>query len=151
MLREGGDPDSEGKEKGDKQAHKPGPQETDFDIFKDAWRNPFSQVPREKEGPRNLVSIQGSPSPSLSAVPPNEQEVRQKQRAAACEKSVPTQVQISRDDIRQAKTQMELNRSKTSKDKKGFCKYIGDKNKTRENVGPLLNEMGDLVMKDRKF
>lgn len=30
--------------------------------------------------------------------------------------------------------------------KKGFCKYTGDKTKTRENVGPLLNEMGDLVM-----
>lgn len=71
-----GDTHEESPQDSDKQAHKPGPQETEFDIFKDAWRNPFSQVPREKEGPRNLVSIQGSPSPSLSAVPPNEPEVR---------------------------------------------------------------------------
>ena len=32
------------------------------------------------------------------------------------------------------------------KSKKGFNKYIGDKRKARENVGSLLNEMGDLVI-----
>ncbi|PKU45921.1 rna-directed dna polymerase from mobile element jockey-like [Limosa lapponica baueri] len=32
--------------------------------------------------------------------------------------------------------------------KKGFYGYIGNKRKTRENVGPLLNEMGDLVTQD---
>ncbi|KAK4815449.1 hypothetical protein QYF61_002838 [Mycteria americana] len=29
--------------------------------------------------------------------------------------------------------------------KKGFYRYIGDRKKTRENVGSLLNEIGDLV------
>ena len=44
---------------------------------------------------------------------------------------------------------MELNLARDVKDnKKGFCKYIGDKRKTRENVGPLLNEAGDLVTQD---
>ncbi|KAK4827438.1 hypothetical protein QYF61_017995 [Mycteria americana] len=33
--------------------------------------------------------------------------------------------------------------SKTTK--KGFYKYLGDKRKARENVGPLLNETGHLV------
>lgn len=33
-------------------------------------------------------------------------------------------------------------------DKKGFCKYIGNKRKTKENVGLLLNEIRDLVMQD---
>ncbi|PKU36969.1 rna-directed dna polymerase from mobile element jockey- hypothetical protein [Limosa lapponica baueri] len=32
--------------------------------------------------------------------------------------------------------------------KKGFCKYIGGKRKTRENVGPLLNETGAMVAED---
>ncbi|GAB0180142.1 mitochondrial enolase superfamily member 1 [Grus japonensis] len=32
--------------------------------------------------------------------------------------------------------------------KKGFFKYISNKQKTRENVGPLLNEVGALVMED---
>ncbi|GAB0199208.1 mitochondrial enolase superfamily member 1 [Grus japonensis] len=32
--------------------------------------------------------------------------------------------------------------------KKGFFKYISSKRKTRENVGPLLNEVGALVMED---
>ncbi|KAK4832124.1 hypothetical protein QYF61_020801 [Mycteria americana] len=33
-------------------------------------------------------------------------------------------------------------------DKKGFHKYIHNKRKTRENVGPSVNGMGDLVMQD---
>lgn len=52
-------------------------------------------------------------------------------------------------EIRKAKAQMELNLSRNAKDiKKGFYRYIGDKKKSRENMGPLLNEMGDLVTQD---
>ncbi|KAK4827590.1 LOW QUALITY PROTEIN: hypothetical protein QYF61_019492 [Mycteria americana] len=44
---------------------------------------------------------------------------------------------------------MELNLARDVREnKKGFCKYIGDKGKTRENVGPLHDEMGDLVTQD---
>jgi len=32
--------------------------------------------------------------------------------------------------------------------KKSFYKYISDKRKARENVGPLWKEMGDLVTQD---
>jgi len=32
--------------------------------------------------------------------------------------------------------------------KKNFHRYIGDKTKTRENVGPLWKEMRDLVTQD---
>jgi len=32
--------------------------------------------------------------------------------------------------------------------KKGFFKYISSKRKARDNVGPLLNEVGILVMED---
>jgi len=35
-----------------------------------------------------------------------------------------------------------------SKNKKGFFKYISSKQKTRENVGLLQNEVGALVMDD---
>lgn len=39
--------------------------------------------------------------------------------------------------------------AKDAKDnKKGFFKYTGDNRKGRKNVGPLLNEMGDLVTQD---
>ncbi|GAB0208273.1 mitochondrial enolase superfamily member 1 [Grus japonensis] len=42
-----------------------------------------------------------------------------------------------------------LNLAKDVKDnKKGFFKYISSKRKTRENVGPLLNEVGALVTED---
>jgi len=34
--------------------------------------------------------------------------------------------------------------------KKSFCKYISSKQKTRDNVGLLLNEMGVLVMEEAK-
>jgi len=58
-------------------------------------------------------------------------------------------VQTSRDDIRKAKNQMELNLAKDLKDnKKGFCKYVSNIPRTRKNVDSLLNEMGDLVTKE---
>jgi len=42
-----------------------------------------------------------------------------------------------------------LNLATDVKDKKkGFCKYIGDKSMTKENVGPLINEAGDLITQD---
>ena len=35
-------------------------------------------------------------------------------------------------------------------DKKSFYRYIGDRKNTRENVGPLQKETGDLVTRDMK-
>jgi len=44
---------------------------------------------------------------------------------------------------------VELNLAKDVKDnKKSFFKYISSKRKTRDNVGPLLNEAGALVTED---
>jgi len=41
---------------------------------------------------------------------------------------------------------MELNLTRDVKGyKKDFCKYTEDKRKTRENVHPLISEMGDPV------
>jgi len=43
--------------------------------------------------------------------------------------------------MRKAKAYLELNLAKEIKDnKKGFFKYVNSKRKTRENMGPLLNE-----------
>lgn len=44
---------------------------------------------------------------------------------------------------------MELNLARDAKDKKtGSYRYVGDKRKSKENVGPLLNEMEGLVTWD---
>ena len=44
---------------------------------------------------------------------------------------------------------LKLNLAKEIKDsKKGFFMYVNSKRKTRENVSPLLNEGGVLVMWD---
>lgn len=41
---------------------------------------------------------------------------------------------------------MQFNLGRDIKDnKKGFCKYMGDKKNARENVGPLLNKSRDFV------
>lgn len=49
-------------------------------------------------------------------------------------------------DERKAKAQTELHLVRDVRDnKKGFCKYMGDKRKQRENVGPLLNEVAHLL------
>ncbi|GAB0208607.1 mitochondrial enolase superfamily member 1 [Grus japonensis] len=61
-------------------------------------------------------------------------------------------VRICRDATGKAKAHLELNLAGEVKDnKKGFFKYISSKRTTRENVGPLLNEMGALVMEDAFF
>jgi len=54
-----------------------------------------------------------------------------------------------RDATRKAKAHLQLNLARDVKDsKKCFFKYISSKQKTRENVGPLLNEVGVLMMED---
>ncbi|PKU43344.1 rna-directed dna polymerase from mobile element jockey-like [Limosa lapponica baueri] len=51
--------------------------------------------------------------------------------------------------IRKAKNQMELNLANDVKDnKKAACKYVSNKQKTRENVDSLINEMVYLVTQD---
>ena len=58
-------------------------------------------------------------------------------------------VRACRDATRKAKAHLELNLARDVKDnKKGFFKCISRKRKTRVNVGPLLNEVGVLVMED---
>jgi len=51
--------------------------------------------------------------------------------------------------MRKAKVHLELNLVRDVKDnKKSFFKYIGSKWKTRDNVEPLLNEVGVPVTED---
>ncbi|GAB0185471.1 mitochondrial enolase superfamily member 1 [Grus japonensis] len=58
-------------------------------------------------------------------------------------------VRVCRDATRKAKAHLELNLARDVKDNnKGFFKYNSSERKTRENVDPLLNEVGVLVMED---
>ncbi|GAB0206425.1 mitochondrial enolase superfamily member 1 [Grus japonensis] len=58
-------------------------------------------------------------------------------------------VRAARDQVRKAKALIELNLARDVKDnKKSFYRYVSDKRRTRENVGPLRNETGDLVTQD---
>ena len=58
-------------------------------------------------------------------------------------------VRAARDQVRKAKALIELNLARDVKgNKKSFYRYVGDKRKTRENVGPLRKETGDLVTRD---
>jgi len=59
-------------------------------------------------------------------------------------------VRAHRDAMRKAKIHLELNLARDVKDKKkGFCKYINSKWKTRKNVGLLLlNKLGAPVTED---
>ena len=50
-------------------------------------------------------------------------------------------VQAARDQVRKAKAPIELNMARDVEgNKKSFYRYVGDKRKTRENVGPLQKE-----------
>ncbi|GAB0190817.1 mitochondrial enolase superfamily member 1 [Grus japonensis] len=58
-------------------------------------------------------------------------------------------VQAARNQVRKAKALIEINLARDVKDnKKSFYRYVSDKRRTRENVGPLWNEMGELVTQD---
>jgi len=58
-------------------------------------------------------------------------------------------VRACRDVTRKAKAHLELKLARdVSNNKKGFFNYISNKRKTRDNVGPLLNEAGVLVTED---
>ena len=58
-------------------------------------------------------------------------------------------VKACREARRKAKVHLELNLPRDVKDnKKRSFNYISSKRKTRDNVGPLLNEVGVLVMED---
>lgn len=49
-----------------------------------------------------------------------------------------------------AHLELNLERNVTSKKKKSFYRYISSKEKMRENVGPLLHGVGNMVKKDGK-
>ncbi|GAB0203364.1 mitochondrial enolase superfamily member 1 [Grus japonensis] len=58
-------------------------------------------------------------------------------------------VRAGRDQARKAKALIEISLARDVKDnKKSFYRYVSDKRRTRENVGPLRNETGDLVTQD---
>jgi len=58
-------------------------------------------------------------------------------------------VRACRDATRKAKVHLELNLARDVKNnKRGFFNYISSKRKARDNVGPLLNEVGGLVTED---
>ncbi|CAM4585984.1 unnamed protein product [Lepidochelys kempii] len=54
-----------------------------------------------------------------------------------------------KNEIRKAKSHLELQLARDVKsNKKGFFRYVGNKKKAKESVGPLLNEGGNLVTED---
>ncbi|GAB0208866.1 mitochondrial enolase superfamily member 1 [Grus japonensis] len=58
-------------------------------------------------------------------------------------------VQAARDQVRKAKALTEISLARDVKDnKKSFYRYVSEKRRTRENVGPLQNETGDLFTQD---
>ncbi|GAB0182963.1 mitochondrial enolase superfamily member 1 [Grus japonensis] len=71
-----------------------------------------------------------------------------KQGQAAWEEYRET-VREAREQVKKAKALIEVNLARDVKDnKKSFYRYVSEKRKMRENVGPLWNEMGDLVTQD---
>ncbi|GAB0188293.1 mitochondrial enolase superfamily member 1 [Grus japonensis] len=58
-------------------------------------------------------------------------------------------VRTARDQVRKAKALIELNLARDIKgNKKSFYRYVSDKRKMRENVGPLQKETGDMFSQD---
>ncbi|GAB0185748.1 mitochondrial enolase superfamily member 1 [Grus japonensis] len=131
-------------------------------------------IPGRKRDPRQLANIQGSTPPSSGAMHPNKEQVKQKHPEAPMdEQGAPGQsqtkkeayrgwkqgqvaweeyretVQAAREQVRKAKALIEISLARDVKNnKKSFYRYVSDKRRMRENVGPLRNEMGALVTQD---
>jgi len=55
-------------------------------------------------------------------------------------------IRAASDQVRKAKAMTEINLARDIKgNKKSFCRYVNDKRKAKENVGPLWKKTGDLV------
>jgi len=58
-------------------------------------------------------------------------------------------VRVAREQVRKAKALTELNLARNVKgNKKAFYRYVSDRRQTRENVGSLRKEAGDLITRD---
>ncbi|KFV08917.1 hypothetical protein N340_13153, partial [Tauraco erythrolophus] len=58
-------------------------------------------------------------------------------------------IRATRDQVRKAKALIELDLARDIKgNKKNFYRYVIDKKRSREDVGPLRKEMGDLATQD---
>ena len=130
----------------------------------------MGESPGEKRGPRKLVSIQGPSPPSPETVHPKKKEGRQECQEASVYQQVASGlrhgewkqewvtwedykevVQAARDQVRKAKTQIELKLARDVKgSKKKLHRYISDKRKVREDVSPLQKETGALVTRNTK-
>jgi len=132
------------------------------------------QGSRSQGGASVLVTVKTSPPPRSGAVHPLEQEIRKRrQETSMVEQGASSRAQVEekgtwnveegqatweeyrnifrtcRDSMRKTKAHQELMMARdVKKNKKGFFSYINSKRKARDNVGPLLNEAGVLVMDD---
>jgi len=58
---------------------------------------------------------------------------------------------LCRDEVRRAKTQLELNLARDEKDyKKGFYRYVSQKSKVKESVTSPMNKNGNLESTDEE-
>ncbi|GAB0178660.1 hypothetical protein GRJ2_000331300 [Grus japonensis] len=141
----------------------------DFGLFRDLLgRTPWDKALEGRGAQDSWLIFKGH---LLQA--PNKEEVRQKgQGVCMDERGTPGQsqtkkrslqrvegragslgeiqtVQAAREQVRKAKALIELNLARDVKgNKKSFYRYVSEKRRTRENVGPLQNETGDLVTQD---
>ncbi|GAB0205871.1 hypothetical protein GRJ2_003052700 [Grus japonensis] len=106
-------------------------------------------IPTERKSGKNTKRPQWVNKELLGKVKQKKEAYREwKQGQVAWEEYRET-VHAAREQVRKAKALIEISLARDVKDnKKRFYRYVSDKRRTRENVGPLQNETGDLVTQD---
>ncbi|GAB0204405.1 mitochondrial enolase superfamily member 1 [Grus japonensis] len=106
-------------------------------------------IPTKRESSKNTQRPAWMNKELLGKVKQNKEAYRGwKQGQVAWEEYRET-VRAAREQVRKAKALTEISLARDVKDnKKSFYSYVSDKRRTRENVGPLRNETGDLVTQD---
>ncbi|GAB0180267.1 mitochondrial enolase superfamily member 1 [Grus japonensis] len=106
-------------------------------------------IPTKRKSSKNTKSPPWMNKELLGKVKQKKEAYRGWKQGQVAQEEYRETIRAARDQVRKAKALIEISLARDVKDnKKSFYRYVSDKRRMRENVGPLWNEMGDLVTED---
>ncbi|KFV19046.1 hypothetical protein N340_08358, partial [Tauraco erythrolophus] len=119
-------------------------------IFKDHLLQAQEQyIPTKRKSGRNTKRPAWMNKELLDQVTHKKKAYRGWKQGQAAWEEYREIVRAARDQVRKAKALIQFNLARDIKgNKKSFYRYVSDKRRIRENVGPLQKETGDLITQD---
>ncbi|KAM9653655.1 uncharacterized protein ACIBXB_010484 [Morphnus guianensis] len=127
----------------------------DFGLFRDLLgRVPWDTALEGRENQKSQLIFKDHLLQAQEQCIPTNSDTKRKSTEGGSKdrypgRNIKRNCQSSQGSLRKAKAVIELNLARDVKDnKKSYYRYVSGKRKTRENMGPLWKEMGDLVTQD---